>query len=1025
MLSESSTPEPSKPTIPTLTNNNPVNNNKQPALPTDLNESIASEVHGSLPKIPELVHGFEKIRSVPITDLEVVLNEYRHIKTGAPVYHLDCADENRAFSISFRTPRLDSTGVAHIIEHSVLCGSENYPVKEPFLELLKGSFQTFLNASTSQEHTSYPVASTNEQELLNLSKVYLDAVFKPKLSIDTFRREGWRIEQNPETQELQISGIVFNEMKDYVSSPSYAWSKAAFKNLFPNSNYAHESGGLPDQIPQLSYEQFLAFHKTHYVPSNSVAVIYGKLNLLPHLEVLDKYYSAYNDTKPELAFGDSAAISSPKNVSSYYRAGGHASTEKDSIFVMAWAIAKNETNSYMKLNLISEVLGGNAGAILTKELTTSNLGASVINSNFDETPDHYMFYVGLQGVNSKDQSKIEALILTKLEEITNSQIRPEVFDRANIKYGFYKANQLNSEDNGLALAEEVTVSSFESKDPVEALEDDSKYIEIISEARKQPIVQNFIKSELLNNNSRVSLILLPDTSHEDDHSRQHAIIERLKNEYGEPEIRKMLADNLLREARERIPDDLGVLASLPRISLKDIPQEAPESIKSELIGPQILFHHLQSHGAVYAKVAFDSRVLDQHQVALLPLLCDCIHSMGSKSENYSERTNRIGAKVPFIGSTCSYIPSTEGDETKASVNIEVASLANSTQNVWPAISEIIFQTDFHDQSRVSQIVKRKIARLENIIEDDASAVAAMRCRELQSTADWARERTSGLSQLEFLRKASDRISNDFDGFVSELELVRNQLFVKQNAIVSIGAEQKVAQQLKSEIELFINTLPDREVKIKNWSVPIEAKKELIITTSDTNFVSLSAPIANHELNPGHALIAEQIINLDYLWNEIRVLGGAYGAGCGIAVKKVNGMSRVILASVQDPNPEQTIATFRKAGEFLAGAQISNESLENTKKSILASIDAPISESDKAKLAFNNYISNFNHSVDAQLRKDVISALPSDVTAIGNVLIEALKSPSVVVVCSEQTAQEILKNEGDWVLKRVNLSTDCL
>jgi len=596
------------------------------------------------------IHGFELIRQQEIPELKTQAKLFRHVKTGAQLLALENDDENKAFGITFRTPPKDSTGIAHIMEHSVLCGSRKFPVKEPFVELIKGSLNTFLNAFTYPDKTCYPVASTNLQDLYNLIDVYLDAVFYPRLTPFTLQQEGWHYELEKRDDPLIFKGVVFNEMKGNYSSPDRLLGERSQQSLFPNHTYGVDSGGDPKHIPDLTFEQFMAFHKTYYHPSNAYIYFYGNDHTDERFRVINEYLKNFDRAEAGSAIPLQARFTQPQKFVHKYDAGQETDLSKKGMAQVNWLLTETiDREKKLALRMLSHILIGTSAAPLHKALIDSGLGEDVTGGLESELREMY-FSAGLKGIAVNDAEKVESLIFTTLQQLAENGIDPNTIEASlnTIEFSL-RENNTGSFPRGLSLMLRSLSSWLYDGDPFVPLTFESPLAAIkVHLKAKERFFENLIRQHLLENQHWTTVILTPDSEvAKQEEAAEKERLMQARAKMNEANLQNLVDDTLELKRRQVTPDSSEALATIPMLKLSDLDKQnkiIPLEVM-EKSGDQILFHDLFTNGIVYLDIGFDWHTLPQDLLPYLPLFSRALTEIGTEKEDFVRLSQRIGQKT--------------------------------------------------------------------------------------------------------------------------------------------------------------------------------------------------------------------------------------------------------------------------------------------------------------------------------------------------------------------------------------------
>ena len=703
-------------------------------------------------------HGFESVSERYIAELKSQARLYRHVRTGAQLLSLINDDENKCFGITFRTPPADSTGVAHILEHSVLCGSRKYPVKEPFVELLKGSLKTFLNAFTYPDKTCYPVASQNVEDFYNLVDVYLDAVFYPRLTPFVLQQEGWHFELESPDAPLGFKGVVFNEMKGVYSSPDSLLAEYSQHSLFPDNTYGLDSGGDPAHIPDLTYEAFLDFHRRFYHPSNARIFFCGDDDPDTRLRILDDYLKDFEPLETDSSVPLQQPFSTPRHIERTFAAGsgeGEGKSEEKGMVAINWLLAETlDPEVNFSLQILEHILLGMPGSPLRKALIDSGLGEDLAGGGLQNELRQITFSAGLKGIEIENADRIEALILNTLRDLSAKGIDPLATEAAMNTIEFrLREDNAGQFPRGLSLMLRALTTWLYDGDPLAVVAFEGPLSAVKSAAATNPsYFEKLIDRFFLKNNHRTTLVLKPDP--------QQAAREKADEEDRLEGIRRSLSPGelveLARNARElrhaqEARDTPEALATIPCLKISDLAKKnktIPEEILS-LNGTTVLYHDIFTNGITYLDLGFDLHTLPQEHLPYIPLFGRALVEMGTLKEDFVSLTQRIYRKTGGIRPRF-FTSAVDGNRRgTAWLLLRSKSMLNRTDELLEILKDILLSVRLDDCGRFKQMVLQEKARREREIVPQGHHVVNLRLRAHFSEADWG-GRANGRCELPVL-----------------------------------------------------------------------------------------------------------------------------------------------------------------------------------------------------------------------------------------------------------------------------------
>ena len=700
---------------------------------------------------------FELVREQQIPEVNSLARLYRHIKTGAEVLSLLNEDENKVFGVTFKTPPTDSTGVAHILEHSVLCGSRSYPVKKPFVELLKGSLHTFLNAMTFADKTAYPVASQNLQDFYNLVDVYLDAVFFPLISEDTFRQEGWHYELEASQAPIVYKGVVFNEMKGAYSSASAVLGKVSQLSLYPESTYGVNSGGDPRAIPDLTYDNFRAFHAKYYHPSNSRIVFYGDDDPEQRLAILDKYLGQFDRIEIKADVSLQQRFTAPRKIVETYAANEAEAGKKTSMVTINWMLDEiTDPQVMLALGVLEFILVGTSAAPLRKALIDSGLGEGLTGSGLAEDFRQPYFTVGLKGIDEADADKVEALILSTLEKLANEGIDPLTIEAAiNTAEFQMRENNTGSFPRGIALMFRAMRTWLHGGDPLQPLAFEETLAalkgHLTAGAR---VFETLISQHLLGNQHRTTVLLKADTGQAArEAAEERARLDAAQAAMNPAQLAEVAQTTSKLKALQELTDPPEALARIPTLTLGDLPRTNKLiPIEREMLeGVRLFTHNLATSGVLYLDLGFDLRRMPGELLPLLPTFSRALLQTGTAKQDFVSLTQRIGRSTGGIGPQRWNSTKRDSKETAAWLFLRGKSVPEKAGELLAILTDVLTGARLDNRERIRQIVLESKAGFESSLAGMGNGIVSMRLRAQFSESDWLNEQLGGVSHYFFLR----------------------------------------------------------------------------------------------------------------------------------------------------------------------------------------------------------------------------------------------------------------------------------
>jgi len=945
--------------------------------------------------------GFELVRDEQIDELKTRARLYRHAKTGAEVLSLENDDENKVFGISFRTPPANSTGIAHILEHAVLGGSQKYPLKEPFVQLLKGSLHTFLNAFTSPDKTTYPVASTNLQDFYNLVDVYLDAVFHPLITPHHLDQEGWHFELETPDAPLVYRGVVFNEMKGVYSSPDSILGRAASQGLFPDNTYGLDSGGDPTVIPQLTYEAFVDFHRTYYHPSNAQIFFYGDDAPEERLRILAAVLDEYEANPVDAIVPLHAPFARPRHLRVTFGADGESDLTRKSMIDVNWALPEvTDSSLRMALSVLSYAIIGTQASPLRKALVDSSLGEDVSGglSGYVRQPT---FSVTMKGIANADAPQVESLIVATLEQLAREGIDPDMVEAAlnSIEFSL-RENNTGSLPRGLSLYMRALHNWNYRRDPIEPL----RY-ELPLAVVKRRLAEDtgflgwLIRTYLLDNPHRVTVVAEPDATHHDRLvAEEHQQLKVAKAAMTPEDIQAIIANTAALKARQQRPDSAEDLARLPSLKLSDLDRTnktIPITV-SDLADSTLLYHDLFTNGILYMNLGFDLSAVPQELLPYVPFFSRALQEMGTTGEDYVKFSQRIDRKTGGVWNS-TYLSEVRSKESPAA-RFFVSSKATVAQvpDLLAILHDMLLTVKLDDRERFRQIVLKSRARREASLVPSGHAYVRDRLRAGLTTAGWADEQMDGIEGLFFIRRLAEQVDQDWPAVLAKLDAVRQALVSRTGLIVNVTLDAENWAAVVPQVDGFIQALPTAANGAAPWAPALPSGDEGLAIPAQVNYVGKGASLYGLGYSyHGSIHVINNFVRTGWLWDKVRAEGGAYGAF--VSFGKQSGVYSFI--SYRDPNLENTLKVYDQTAELLRTIELSDDELTKNIIGAIGDVDGYQLPDAKGYTSLVRHLVGETDESRQQMRDEILSTTVADFRKFGDVLAELNEQARVVVLGS--------------------------
>lgn len=963
-----------------------------------------------------VIHGFELVREAQIPEINARAEFYRHARTGAELLSVISDDKNKVFGIAFRTPPEDSTGVAHILEHSVLCGSRKFPVKEPFVELLKGSLKTFLNAFTYPDKTCYPVASQNLQDFYNLIDVYLDAVFYPRITEHIFQQEGWHFELDTPDAPMTYKGVVYNEMKGAYSSPDNILGEKIQQSLFPDTPYSIDSGGDPEKIPELTYEQFKDFHQRYYHPSNARIFFSGDDDPLKRLEIADGYLRDFDRLELDSHIPLQMPIEEPLSLTVPFDPGEEEVPK--GMVTLNWLFPEvPEPSQTMALNALNYILLGMPGSPLRKALIDSGLGEALAGGGLEDELCQLFFSVGLKGVRKENAERIERLVLETLKRLSSKGgIKRQTVEAAlnTIEFSL-RENNTGRFPQGLLLMLRSLTTWLYDRDPLALLAFEAPLDDLKKRAAGNPdFFSELIDRYFLKNPHRTILILKPEPGHA---ARQAAEeqkrLQKAKASMGSEEIQEVIENTRALRRLQETPDAPEALATIPSLRIEDLDRKNKIVPIKHLKHPEtdVLIHDLFTNGITYLDLGFNLHGLKQGLLPYVRLFSKALLEMGTDKEDYVSLSERISRKTGGIHPAFFTSAIREQETGAAWMFLRGKAVTDKTADLLDILREVLLGVKLDNRDRFKQMVLESKARKEQALVPSGHQVVSKRLSCHFSEADWASEQIGGLDYLFFLRELEGLIDQDWPGVLASLEEVRGTLVRRGGMVLNFTVDGKGWSSVEPAMAKFVNSMPSGALREEKWTRVQPPFFEGLTIPAQVNYVGKGATLypLGYEFH-GSALVITKLLRNSWLWDRIRVQGGAYGAFCSI--DRYSGA--LIFVSYRDPNLLKTLDVYDGAGKFLRTTPLDSETVSKAVIGTIGEIDQHRLPDSEGHMSMLRWLTNQTEEERQQIRDEVLGTAEKHFRDFADVLDKVRDTGIVKVLGSRDTILEASKDRQGWL-----------
>ena len=956
-------------------------------------------------EVGKTISGFKLESKEWIEDVHSTTMIFKHVKSGAKLIYLQNEDENKVFSISFRTPVEDNTGVNHIIEHSVLCGSEEYPVKDPFLIMAKQSLNTFINAFTGPDFTMYPVASKNEKDFSNLMSVYLDAVFYPNISKDSriLKQEGWHYEVNSETGELNYNGIVYNEMKGNYSSPQVILSNAINQSLFSDNSYSYESGGNPDNIPDLTYDKFIETYKKYYVPSNSSIYLYGKLNIENTLKFInDSYLSKLEKGDVDTAIKLQKPYERRVEKTAIYAVAKDANTENMTYLTSNYMIDKvTDVENILGFQILQAILLNTEASPLRKALLSSGIGANAYAS-FNPSIKQPIFSVIVTNANESEKYKFKNAIEDELRNVVKYGFDEELVNSVVTAVEFSLRTQNSDANRGMNyMANALSCWNYDLS-PTEYLEITPALNRIKSKVA-DGYFEKLIQKYLLDNKHSSLVVLKPSAGLNE--KKEEALKNKLaayKASLSESELAKIINDTGELKTWQNTEDSKENVSKVPTLTRKDLNPEAEAIPTIEKLerGIKVISHPIFTDGITYSNLYFDSSKVPQEKILYLKLLANILGNVSTEKYDIMQLSNRILKDTGGISfNSTSFKNDTDSNKYVPKMSISVSSLNNNLPKALELLEEIMNHSRFDDKSRMKDLIKMLRVNYEAMFVNQGNRLAIERTLSYLSDSGKYND-LDYLPYYDFICDLESNFDVRFDEMVKTLNEVKDIVFNKDGLVVSYTGDEKYYTDFIDNFNSFVEKIKDEKFPKQQYKFDFSNKNEAFVIPSQVQYVVKAGSLKEAGYNySGKMKVLENILNSDYLWQELRVKAGAYGGAMSFT------KNEVLFYSYRDPNLKETLDVFDGAVAFLRNFKADEKEMTNYIIGTIGSMDYLTGPYYKGIIADNMYFTGTTQEDIQKIRDEVLSTTAEDIRNFAEVIDAVIKQNVHCIVGGETKVNE--------------------
>ena len=928
----------------------------------------------------------------------------RHKKSGARVCVISNDDDNKVFSIGFRTPPEDETGVPHIIEHTTLCGSDKFPVKDPFVELVKGSLNTFLNAMTYPDKTLYPVASYNEQDFKNLMDVYLDAVFHPNITKyqEIFMQEGWHYELESEDAPLTINGVVYNEMKGAYSSPDEVLQTAIAQALFPDNTYSKNSGGDPDYIPELTYEHYLDFYHKYYHPSNSYIYLYGDMDVKERLEWMDRaYLSAYESMEIDSNIPMQKPFDAMKFVETTFPITDDDPEENNTYLSYNMVIADVlDPTLYQAFTVLDYVLVSAPGAPVRQALIDAGIGQDVYGSYENEMLQPF-FSIVAKNANKGDKDRFVRIIEDTLQNLVENGLNKDsLLAGINSEEFRFREADFGQFPKGLLYGLQCMESwLFDDKKPFIHLECLDTF-EYLRNQISTGYFEDLIRKYLLENKHGAVVVVAPQKGL--NSAKEAALEKKLaekKAAMSAEKIENLIAQTKHLHAYQEEPSPEEDLKKIPMLKREDMRKDAmPFDNREDTIGQiPVVHHNIAASGIDYVTLMFECNDIPQEDIAYLGVLRAVLGYVNTKHYSYAGLFNAINIYTGGISCGVSVYPKVnERDLVSVKFEVRIRVLEKNLEEAMKLVDEIVRTSDITDVKRLTELIAQVKSRLQVSLSSSGHTVAAMRALSYQSRYAFYQDATLGIEYYQHVVKLDEQIRTNPEGVVKKLQEMIGKVLVRKRLMVSFTADQKAFEAAKPVMETYLNRIAQGNAAGEQTKLALSRKNEGFTDASQIQYVARGGNFRDHGFTyRGSLKILKLIMSYEYLWINIRVKGGAYG--CMSSFLRTG---ESYFVSYRDPNLGKTIDIYEHIPDYLRSFTADERDMTKYVIGTFGSLDTPMNPEAKGSRSMSAYLQELPFEQIQRERDEILHATPEDIRNLADLIAAVLEDDSLCVIGNE-------------------------
>ncbi|MGL4731881.1 MAG: insulinase family protein [Clostridium sp.] len=972
-------------------------------------------------KINDSYHGFKLLREENVKECKSIARIFEHEKSGARLLNLANDDDNKLFSIGFRTTPTDSTGVAHILEHSVLCGSKKFKTKDPFGDMYKSSLNTFLNAMTFTDKTIYPVSSRNHKDFMNLMNVYLDAVLYPRIyeNHEILRQEGWRYDLDEKTNKLCYKGVVYSEMQGALSSPEEVICSDIYRSVFPNTTYQFVSGGAPEDIPNLNQKDFEEFHQKYYHPTNSYIFLYGDQNLEDCLKFInEEYLSNFNRIEIPSSIESVKPFANMSEIISEYSIGNEDDDKNKSFLALNFVFGETKNpKDYLTKEILYNMLIESSASPIKEALLKYNLGECTITideMNMDPTKQ-ILFPIVVKNADGKRKDEFKKIIIDVLKDIVKNGVDKDLLQASinSIEFMLREADPYKIANKGIYYNGRVLESWVYDGDPLAHV----KYEEILNSLKEDisnRYFEKFIEENMVNNSHCSLVILNPKKGLEARKAKMlEQKLEEHKQSLSDEELNRLIERNKnLSEIQVR-EDTEEEKATIPKLPIDEIDKNV-EKIPQEVIkkdGITILNHDIYTNKIAYMNLLFDANVIEEKYIPYLGLLADILGELDTKNKKYSNLVTEIYKNTGGISfENQVYTGINNNKDYQAKFNIKTKVILENIPVALNLINEIITTTKFDDKNRLKQVIQEIKSKHQMGIISRGHVVGMNNIFSKFCSSREYLERVKGSFYYNFICKLEKDFENNADEIKNNLIKIYNTIFNKNNLVISLVGSEEEKNVLISNLDNVLKNIEDNKIAKFNVSKNQSKDVEAIVTSSNVQYVVKGFDFVKFGYKySGKMRVLAKILDSEYLHKKVRLQGGAYGC-----YTELNNDGNMAFWSYRDPNILKAIDAYNEAYKFLEETSFNESDMENFIIGTIGSLYTPLTLEQKGEKATANYICNISYDDMQKEKNEILNTTLEDIKTYSQMIKYGMDENNCCVVGNENKI-----NESKNIFKKIS------